>query len=247
MGDGLTWVAVTAAFLLASFVKGTTGMGFPLIATPMVAMLVDIKTAYALLILPNILMDAWQMLRGHRPWRLWRRLAWTLGTTAVGVAVGTRILLSVPEQVIYLALAGIIAVFLACASLEIRLAAVSRWERWLGPTLGLANGILAGVTNVPGPLPALYLLGLDFEKRDFVKGLASIVLTAKLSQMAAISRWGLYSWEILGWSAGLAGAALVGFGAGLRIHDRVPQATFGRMVHLLLLGMGVVFIYRGLR
>jgi uncharacterized membrane protein YfcA len=127
------------------------------------------------------------------------------------------------------------------------LAALARWEAWLGPTVGFANGILAGVTNVPGPLPALYLLGLDFEKRDFVKGLASIVLTAKLSQLAAISRWGLFTGEILGWSTGLVGAALVGFGAGLRVHDRVPQAAFGRMVHLLLFGMGLVFVYRGLR
>jgi len=242
----LTWAAVTAAFVLASFVKGTTGMGFPLIATPMVALLVDIKTAYALLVLPNILMDTWQIARGEWPWRLWQRLAWMLATTAVGVFLGTRILLSVSERFVYLALAGIIVVFLACTSLQVRLTALSRWERWLGPTVGLANGVLAGVTNVPGPLPALYLLGLDFEKRDFVKGLASIVLTAKLSQLAAISRWGLYTGEIFWSSAGLAGAALVGFGAGLQVHDRVPQATFSRMVYLLLLGMGAAFIYRGL-
>jgi hypothetical protein len=243
----LTWVAVTAAFLLASFVKGTTGMGFPLIATPMVALVVDIKVAYALLVLPNIVMDALQIARGEWPWHLWRRLASMLGMTVLGVFLGTRILLSVPERVIYLALAATILLFLGRITLQVRLAALSRWESWLGPTVGLVNGILAGVTNVPGPLPALYLLGLDFEKRDFVKGVASIVLTAKLSQMAAISRWGLYTWGILGWSTGLAVAALAGFGAGLRVHDRVPQATFGRIVHLLLLGMGVVFIYRGLR
>jgi hypothetical protein len=47
---GITWVVVAGAFLLASFVKGTTGMGFPLIATPMVALLVDIKTTYAILL-----------------------------------------------------------------------------------------------------------------------------------------------------------------------------------------------------
>jgi hypothetical protein len=241
-----TWIAVTTAFVLASFVKGTTGMGFPLIATPMVALVVDIKTAYALLVLPNIVMDALQIARGAWPWHLWRRLAGLLGMTVLGVFLGTRILLSVPERVIFLALAATILLFLGCVWLRIRFAALARWEAWLGPTVGLANGILAGVTNVPGPLPALYLLGLDFEKRDFVKGLASIVLVAKLSQMAAISRWGLYTGEILGWSVGLAGAALVGFGAGLRVHDRVPQATFGRIVHLVLFCMGVVFICRGL-
>lgn len=243
----LTWPAVAGAFLVASFVKGTTGMGFPLIATPLVVMLVDIKTAYALLVLPNILMDALQIVRGELPWGLWRRLAWMLGTTAVGVFLGTRILLSIPERIIYLVLGGMILVFLICASLRVRLTALSRWERWLGPAVGLANGILAGVTNVPGPLPALYLLGLQFGKREFVKGLASLVLAAKLSQGAAISRWGLYTGEILGWSAGLTAVALVGFGTGLRVQDRVPQAAFIRLLHVLLFGMGLVFVFRGLK
>jgi uncharacterized membrane protein YfcA len=61
----LTWIAVAGAFLLASYIKGTTGMGFPLIATPMVAMLVDIRTTYALLLLPNILMDVFQIVPGE--------------------------------------------------------------------------------------------------------------------------------------------------------------------------------------
>jgi uncharacterized membrane protein YfcA len=50
----ITWLAVAAAFLFASFIKGTTGMGFPLIATPMLALVLDIRTTYALLLLPNM-------------------------------------------------------------------------------------------------------------------------------------------------------------------------------------------------
>jgi len=33
---------------------------------------------------------------------------------------------------------------------------------------------------------------------------------------------------------------------GLQVQDRVPQATFRRILHVLLFGMGVVFIYRGI-
>jgi len=58
----------------------------------MVALLVDIKTTYAILVVPNILMDVWQLSRGRLPWLLWRRLFWLLLTTAVGAWLGTRIL-----------------------------------------------------------------------------------------------------------------------------------------------------------
>lgn len=241
----LTWIAVAGAFLLASFVKGTTAMGFPLIATPMVALLVDIKTTYALLVLPNILMDLFQVARGQLPWLLWRRLFWLLAATMVGVFLGTRILISVSERFIYLALAVMILAFLASVFLDFRIAVPPRWEGSLGPAVGFAGGVLAGVTNVIGPLTALYILALGFEKREFVKAVASIFLVTKVSQLIAISRWGLYTLPILWWSVGLGAVALVAFGVGLRVQDRVPQETFRRILHVLLFGMGLVFVYRG--
>jgi uncharacterized membrane protein YfcA len=241
----IAWVAVAGAFLLASFVKGTTGMGFPLIATPMVALLVDLRTTYALLVLPNILMDTLQVARGGFPWPIWRRLSWMLAATATGVFLGTRIFVSVSERVVYLALAVMIFGFLLSAYLRVRLAVPPRWEGCLGPAVGFTGGVLAGVTNIVGPITALYLLALGFEKREFVKAVASIFFITKVSQLVAISRWGLYTPEVLWWSAGLAVVALMTFGVGLRVQDRVPQATFRHILHVVLLGMGIVFVYRG--
>ena len=56
MSLDLTTILVGVALLLAAYVKGTTGLGFPLIATPMVALLLDIRTAITILIIPNIVM-----------------------------------------------------------------------------------------------------------------------------------------------------------------------------------------------
>jgi uncharacterized membrane protein YfcA len=191
-------------------------------------------------------MDALQIARGRWPWHLWRRFVGLLGMTVVGAFLGTRILISVAERFIYLALAAVILLFVVSAYLRIRLAVSPRWEKWLSPTVGLAAGTLAGVTNVPGPVTALYLVALGLEKRDFVQATASIVLTAKLSQWAAISRWGLYTTGILWWSVLFTVAALSSFWVGLRVQDRVRQVTFSRILHALLFGMGMLFVYRGL-
>jgi uncharacterized membrane protein YfcA len=242
-----TWVAVAGAFLVASFVKGTTGMGFPLIATPMVALLVDIRTTYALLLMPNILMDVIQISRGELPWTLWRRLVPLLGATVVGVFLGTRIMIAISERAILLALAGMILVFLASTRMRFDLRVPPAWEVWLGPITGFAGGVLNGVTNVFSPVGAIYLLALQFEKRDFVKAMASIFLVAKVSQLAAIARWGLYTPAILQASAALTAVALAAFWVGLKAQDRVRQETFIRMLHVLLAGMAVFFVYKGLR
>src|SRR5438132_4435683 len=65
MSFDLTNVLVGLALLLAGFVKGASGMGFPLIATPTVALLLDIRVAITILIIPNIVMDVAQVFRGR--------------------------------------------------------------------------------------------------------------------------------------------------------------------------------------
>ena len=71
MSFDLTNVLVGLALLLAGFVKGASGMGFPLIATPTVALLLDIRVAITILIIPNIVMDVAQVFRGGFPLALW--------------------------------------------------------------------------------------------------------------------------------------------------------------------------------
>src|SRR6266481_695204 len=52
-----------AAVLLAALVKGAISFGFPPLATPLLALVMDVKSAIAVLIIPNIVMDAAQLVR----------------------------------------------------------------------------------------------------------------------------------------------------------------------------------------
>jgi len=55
------------AVFVAGTVKGTAGLGFPTLATPLLSLTVDVKTAVVLLILPNIVMDGIQFSRRGAP------------------------------------------------------------------------------------------------------------------------------------------------------------------------------------
>ena len=70
MAFDLTYLVVGIALLVAAFVKGATGLGFPLIATPTVALLLDIRTAVTVLILPNLFMDSAQVIRDGLPYEI---------------------------------------------------------------------------------------------------------------------------------------------------------------------------------
>jgi uncharacterized protein len=92
MSLDLTMILVGISLLVAAFVKGASGMGFPLIATPTVALLLDIRIAITILIIPNIVMDVAQVFRGGFLFQVVRRFAWFLLMTIVGVFLRTKVL-----------------------------------------------------------------------------------------------------------------------------------------------------------
>src|SRR3990172_7039468 len=71
------------------FVKGGTGMAFPLFATPVLVLLTDIRTAIVVLLAPNILMDAVQIVRKRFPLEHLKRLWPMLAAGIFGVFLGT--------------------------------------------------------------------------------------------------------------------------------------------------------------
>jgi hypothetical protein len=54
----------SAVVLLVAVLKGAIGFGFPTVATPVLALFLDVKTVIPLLVLPNLAMDTVQARRG---------------------------------------------------------------------------------------------------------------------------------------------------------------------------------------
>ena len=242
----LTTLLVGAALLLAAFVKGTTGFGFPLIATPMVALLLDIRTAITILVIPNIMMDLGQIFRGGFPGDILRRFSSLLFLTVLGVFLGTKVLVILPIWVLNLSLAAMIFVFVTSSFLRFDFRISPRMERLLSPVLGFLAGFLNGMTNAAGPPLAIYLYGLKLPKTEFVRSIATIFLITKLSQLVAVSTWNLFTFSTLSLSLQVTLFCLLGFYVGLKTQDRVNQQTFNRGLLVLLSLIGVLLVVRSL-
>jgi uncharacterized membrane protein YfcA len=244
MSFDLTHVLVGAALLLAAFVKGATGLGFPLIATPTVALLLDIRTAITVLILPNLFMDSAQVIRGGFPYDVFRRFSGLIAPTIIGVFLGTMVLVKTPLWVLNLCLGMMVLIFVMLNLLKFDFTISPRAEKILSPIFGFLSGFLNGVTNAAGPMLAIYLYSLKLEKRDFVKAIATIFVTTKLSQLVAISTWNLFNRETVTLSVQVLSFTLVGFYVGLKAQDRVNQRNFNRGLLVLLLGIGIALLVR---
>ena len=242
----LTHILVGIALLFASFVKGATGLGFPLIATPTIALLLDIRIAVAILILPNLLMDATQAFRYGFPYAILRRFRSMVGLTIVGVFLGTMVLVILPLWGLNLSLGIIIIVFVIANLFRFDFTISPAAEKLLSPSVGLISGFLNGMTNAAGPTLAMYFYSLKLEKRDFVKSLATIFVITKVAQLIAVSTWNLFNLHTITLSIQVVLLTLLGFYAGLKTQDRVNQKTFSRGLLALLLLIGMILIGRAL-
>lgn len=242
-----TTIIVAVALLIAAFTKGTTGFGFPLIATPMVTLLLDIRTAVTILLIPNILMDVTQLFRGAFPTATVRRFGCLLLFTVAGVFLGTKALVTLPLWILNLTLGISVLAFVIFSLLQLDYEISPRLETSLSPIAGFTGGFLNGMTNAAGPVLAAYLYSLRLPKTEFVKSIATIFLATKISQLVAVSTWSLFTPEALRLSLVVTLFILAGFYAGLKAQDYVNQQTFNRGLLVLLFVIGLVLVVRSLR
>jgi hypothetical protein len=95
----------------AAFIKGAIGFGFPTLGTPLLALVVDVKTAYLVLIVPNIVMDGIQFVRSGAPRTTVRRMAPLVMLGAVGTVAGTHLLAVLSARAVMQILGGFILTF----------------------------------------------------------------------------------------------------------------------------------------
>ena len=80
------WLAgAVTVFLVAGGVKGIVGLGLPTVSMALLAMLMAPAEAAALLVMPSLITNLWQL----RPWATLGPLLRRLGGMQVGICAGT--------------------------------------------------------------------------------------------------------------------------------------------------------------
>lgn len=230
--------------VLAAFIKGAIGFGFPTIGTPLLSLFVSVKTAVVILIVPNIVMDTLQFARQGAPLGTVRRFALLLLFGAIGTVAGTRLLVAISSATATLILGLFIMVFVALGVAGVVLRVPARWEQRLSIVVGLATGIVGGITNVPGTPLVIYFQALDLPKREFVSSVAFTFVVYKLIQLGAVVYYGLLPLSLVPTSLALTLVALGGFAVGLKVQDRLDQRTFNRAVLMFLGLLGLWLVAR---
>jgi uncharacterized membrane protein YfcA len=205
-----------------------------------------VKTAVAVTIVPNIVMDGVQASRRPGLARTFRRWGVMLLFGTAGMILGTRLLVVLPLQVATTIMGVFVLLFVGLNVARLPLRVPPAWERWVAPPVGLLAGLIGGITNVPGTPLVIFFYALGMDKGEFVRSVALSFMVYKIIQLGAVAWYGLLTWPLLGASLALSAVGLAVFTLGTRVQDRLDQRTFNRLVLAALALIGVWLLARAL-
>ena len=240
-------LTIVVTFLLAGMVKGVTGLGLPTVSLALLTVSLDMPTAMALLLVPSFTTNIWQAFGGSvRPnrntmqvlSRIWPFLLMATVMVWVGAMALTRINLSLLSSL----LGGMIVVYAAINLGGFKARLSIRQDVWVGPILGIVNGILTGMTGsfvVPG---VMYLQAIGLTRDALIQAMGMLFTASTLALAISLQGNKLLSLELICLSVLGLLPAIIGMVLGQRIRKKLSEHLFKRVFFLSLLLLGLYII-----
>jgi uncharacterized membrane protein YfcA len=227
--------------VLAGVVQGALGLGFPTVATPLIALVTDIRTAVILVLLPCIATIVVSIVRsGFLRDALVRFWMMPL-CMVVGASVGTRLFIAYPGFPYDLLLAAVILIYLNLDRLgRTEWKTVRAHPRAYGVGFGLTAGLSEGTANVAAPALIVYYLAIGVQPAMLVQAMNICFVTGKTTQFATLALAGGVTATQWAMTLPLAAVAAAGTVYGVTIRNRIDAPTYRRWLR------GALFVIAGI-
>ncbi|GAA0502406.1 MULTISPECIES: sulfite exporter TauE/SafE family protein [Pigmentiphaga] len=231
---------ILGTFFVAGAVKGVIGLGLPTVAMGLLGLAMVPAQAAALLVVPSMVTNVWQLAAGgrfvHLARRLWPLLAGVVaGTWLTAALAGTG---SQPWAVRALGVALVLYAAFGLMAFQLRVPPGA--ERRLGALAGLATGAVTAATGV-FVIPAVpYLQALGLAKDELVQALGMAFTVSTLALAVALARGGALGYQQMAASLVALVPAMAGMWAGQYLRHRISPAAFRRG---FFTGLGLLGLY----
>ncbi|RZS85733.1 hypothetical protein EV675_1763 [Pigmentiphaga kullae] len=231
---------ILGTFFVAGAVKGVIGLGLPTVAMGLLGLAMAPAQAAALLVVPSMVTNVWQLAAGgrfvHLARRLWPLLAGVVaGTWLTAALAGTG---SQPWAVRALGVALVLYAAFGLMAFQLRVPPGA--ERWLGALSGLATGAVTAATGV-FVIPAVpYLQALGLARDELVQALGMAFTVSTLALALALARGGALGYQQMAASLVALVPAMAGMWAGQVLRHRISPAAFRRG---FFTGLGLLGLY----
>jgi uncharacterized membrane protein YfcA len=227
---------------LGAGVKGVTGMGYPLIAVPLISLVGGVEDAVVAIAAPNLAANialCWHARSGRPETRDLGRLA---GFGVLGAIVGTVALVELPDDpiliVIALTIVGFVVQFLRHPELRLDADVARRWS----PAVGTVIGLVQGATGISGPVVGAWFHGYRLAREAYVFSITLLFGVTGAVQLAILLGQGEMTTDRAWGALAAAVPAAVMLPIGVRLRQRLAGQTFERVVLGVLVASAVSLV-----
>lgn len=227
------------ALLCGGLIKGTLGIGTPLLTVPLMALVLPPQIAVTLMALPVVVANLWQIL--HAPnlkntvGRFWpAALALVLFTW-----VGTSVLSTINEQLLLLIVGCFVIAFSVLQIVSTRPWLSDHMRTPAGLVFGSMSGFIGGLSSMFGPMLVIYLVSLrNLGKDDFVGAISFLYICAVIPWTISLISVGLLDKPMFNASLAATLPVVVGLIIGRQIRNYISNQLFQRLIMMVLLCSG---------
>ncbi|MEE4604155.1 MAG: sulfite exporter TauE/SafE family protein [Desulfobacteraceae bacterium] len=232
--------------LVAGFIHGLLGFGYPFISTPLIAMFTNVRTAMLILLIPTMALNIVSIWRGSKFLPVIKQF-WPLAVYfALGSIIGTQLLIVLDPEPFKLLLAFVLISYIYIQKKGVRLKWIKNHIYLSMFAFGLIGGILAGTVN--GAIPALiiYVLELNVTTAISVKIFNMCFLSGKIAQTGTFANAGLFTKDIILFTLPLSIISLIGLWIGTILREKIDTTVYRiwlkRTLYILALLLVVQFV-----
>lgn len=239
----ILWCALAMA--CGGLIKGTLGVGTPLLTVPMLAMALPAHHAVTIMAIPVVVANLWQVreaddFRGTVS-RFWPAFVALL----IGTWVGVSILAGIDEKLL-LTIVGIAVIcFTVLQSSPLKVTIPANLEKPAGAGFCGTSGIIGGLSSMFGPMLILYLVSLgSLSKHQFVSTISFLYIGAVIPWTLILLIQGVLTPDLLTLSTLAVIPLVIGLVAGRSVRNRIHEVIFHRLVIGILLISGATMLWR---
>lgn len=241
--DIILWC--TFALACGGLIKGTLGVGTPLLTVPLMALTLPAQTAVTLMAMPVVVANLWQASNAPDIKSVLSRFWPTAVALIGGMLIGTRILSIIDERWLLLIVGICVIAFTLLQASSFKLQLSSCWIVPAGILFGLASGIIGGISSMFGPMLIVYLVSLkDLSKDDFVSAISFLYVCAVVPWAISLFTVGLLRGPLLLGSIAAIIPVTAGMLIGQKIRKRISEDRFQHLMLLILLISGSSMLWR---
>lgn len=239
--DALLLLAL-ATFLLAGTIKGLVGIGLPTASVGILAQFTDPRHVIALLLLPALVTNAWQVYRSNILKKSVAELWPFASALMVTIWIFALLAAKVPTDLLVLGIGCVIVLFVLTNLFSEPFHIPRHLDRPVQVLAGAIAGAMGGLTSIWAPPMVIYFLARRLPKDEFVGASGLLILAGTVPLIAGYWQAGLMTPTLAGMSALMILPTLLGFAIGekLRAFFSAEQFRYLVLVVFLLMGLNLV-------